>query len=248
MTEAIKKVGAVTGSARGIGRAIAEKLAGEGVDIAILDVNEEGAQTTATEIAEKYGVRTWAKYLDVSDSATVNAVFKECETALGPVSILVNNAGVTRDGLFLRMKDDQWNTVIGIHLNGTAFCSRAVVRGMIKRRYGRIVNISSIVGLRGQAGQANYAAAKAGIIGFTKALAHETASRGITVNAIAPGYIATEMTAQLKQEVLEAIVKMIPMNKQGSVDDIANTVRFLVSDDASYITGVTLSVDGGMAM
>ena len=248
MEEQAKKIAAVTGSARGIGRAIAEKLAGEGVDVAILDVNVEGAQATAAEIAAKYGVRTWSQRLDVSDSEAVNAVFKECEEQLGTVNILVNNAGVTRDGLFLRMKDDQWNTVIAIHLNGTAFCTRAALRGMVKQRYGRIINISSIIGLRGQAGQANYAAAKAGIIGFTKAIAHETASRGITVNAIAPGYIATEMTAQLKPEILEQFIKMIPMGRQGSVDDIANTVRFLASDDAAYITGVTLSVDGGMAM
>ena len=248
MTDDHKKVAVVTGSAQGIGKSIAQALAKDGVDVAILDINVEGAQATADEIAKEFGVKTFAAKLDVSDSEMVKEAFKQTEAALGVVNILVNNAGVTRDALLMRMKDDQWNTVIGIHLNGTAFCSRAVLRGMLKQRYGRIINISSIVGLRGQAGQTNYAAAKSGIIGFSKALAQEVASRGICVNAVAPGYIMTEMTAALPEKTLQEIVSRIPMQREGSVHDISAAVRFLASDGAAYITGTVLPVDGGMNM
>jgi 3-oxoacyl-[acyl-carrier protein] reductase len=248
MSDELKKVGVVTGSAQGIGRAIAEVLAADGVDVAIVDINEEGSQATAKEIAEKYGVKTWAAKLDVSDSAMVQEVFKNCAEELGPINILVNNAGVTRDGLLMRMKDDQWSTVINIHLNGTMYCSRAVLKGMLKQRYGRIVNISSIVGVHGQAGQTNYAAAKAGIIGFSKALGQEVASRNITVNAVAPGYIQTAMTKALPEKVIEAMKEKIPMHREGTVDDISAAVRFLTSDGAAYITGAVLPIDGGLGM
>lgn len=248
MTQQPQKTAAVTGSARGIGRAIAEALAADGASLAILDINEEGAIATAEEIAAKYSVRTWPAKVDVADSEMVVQVFKQLESELGPVNILVNNAGVTRDTLLMRMKDDQWDTVINIHLNGTFYCSRAVIRGMIKQRYGRIINISSIVGLRGQAGQTNYASAKAGIIGFTKALAQELASRSITVNAVAPGYIRTEMTEALPEEVLKSYLERIPLAREGTTDDVAAVVRFLASDDASYITGAIIPVDGGLAM
>ena len=248
MSEELKQVVAVTGSAQGIGKSIAETFAADGSDVAILDINEEGAQATADELAGKYSVKTWAAKLDVSDSEVVKDVFKQLEQELGPITVLVNNAGVTRDTLLMRMKDAQWDTVIKIHLNGTFYCSRAVARGMLKRRYGRIINMASIVGLRGQAGQTNYAAAKAGIIGFTKALAQELATRGITVNAIAPGFIQTAMTDALPEDVLNAIIENIPMRRKGSVDDVASVVSFLAGESAGYITGVTIPVDGGLAM
>lgn len=248
MNEQIKKVAAVTGSARGIGRAIAEELAREGIDVAILDVNEEGAKETAERIAAEYSVRTWSAKQDVSDNEEVVRVFKDLEKELGPINILVNNAGVTRDTLMMRMKDDQWSTVIDIHLNGTFHCSRAVLRSMMKQRWGRIINISSIVGVHGQAGQTNYASAKAGIIGMTKALAQEVASRNITVNALAPGFIQTEMTAALPEEVLKSFIDQIPMGRDGCSKEVAAAVRFLASEDASYITGIVLPVDGGMGM
>ncbi|HIJ64671.1 MAG TPA: 3-oxoacyl-[acyl-carrier-protein] reductase [Candidatus Hydrogenedentes bacterium] len=246
MTEKGERVAAVTGSARGIGRAIAEGLAEDGMHVAILDVNGEGAEDAAGQIAEKYSVRSWAGQLDVSDQGAVTEVFKRIEAELGPVNVLVNNAGVARDNLLMRMKKEEWDTVLDIHLNGTFHCSQAVIRGMIKQRYGRIINMSSIVGVHGQAGQCNYASAKAGIIGFTKALAQEVASRNITVNAVAPGYIKTAMTEALPEEVLKAFVERIPMRREGAVDDVANAVRFLASDNAAYITGAVLSVDGGM--
>ena len=246
MTEQPQKIAAVTGSARGIGRGIAEALAADGVHVAILDINEEGAKETARHIAEKHGVRTWAGKLDVSDHDAVAQVFNRIEDELGTINILVNNAGVARDNLLLRMKKEEWDTVISIHLNGTFSCSQAVIRGMVKQRYGRIINISSIVGLHGQAGQTNYASAKAGIIGFTKALAQELASRNITVNAVAPGYIRTDMTAALPEDVLKAFIERVPMRRDGTVEEVAQVVRFLASDGASYVTAAVIPVDGGM--
>ena len=248
MTDQLNQVVAVTGSAQGIGKSIAEAFAAEGASVAILDINEEGAHATASELADKYSVKTWAAKLDVSDSEVVTDVFKRLEKELGAVTVLINNAGVTRDTLLMRMKDEQWDTVIKIHLNGTFYCSRAVTRSMLKQRYGRIINMASIVGLRGQAGQANYAAAKAGIIGFTKALAQELATRGVTVNAIAPGFIQTAMTDALPEDVLNAIIESVPMRRKGSVEDVASAVSFLASQSAGYITGVTIPVDGGLAM
>ena len=246
MTDQSKKIAAVTGSAQGIGRAIAEALAEDGADVAILDINAEGAKEAAGAIAEGLAVRTCSHALDVSDPEAVSEVFKRIGADLGPVNILVNNAGVARDNLLMRMKREEWDTVLRIHLNGTFYCSQAVVRGMIKQRYGRIVNMSSIVGVHGQAGQCNYASAKAGIIGFTKALAQEVASRNITVNAVAPGYIKTAMTDALPDEVLKAFIERVPMRREGTVQDVANAVRFLASDRAAYVTGTVLSVDGGM--
>jgi len=248
MTDGIEKIAAVTGSAQGIGRCIAERLAHDGAAVAILDINDDGARQTAAEIAEKYNVKTWAAKLDVSDREMVENVFKQCEENLGAVNILVNNAGVTRDNLLMRMKPEEWSIVLNIHLNGTCYCSQAVVRNMIKQRWGRIINISSIVGLRGQAGQTNYAAAKSGIIGFTKALAQEVATRNITVNAVAPGFIKTAMTDALPEKTLEAMRERIPMHREGLVDDVAHAVAFYASENANYITGTTLSVDGGLAM
>ncbi len=248
MSEQPKKVAAITGSARGIGCSIAEALAADGVNVAILDINDEGAKETADRIAADYNVETCAAHLNVADNAEVVEVFKQIAKDLGPVNILINNAGVTRDNLLMRMKDEEWATVIGIHLNGTFFCSRAAIRDMIKQRYGRIVNMSSVVGVHGQAGQANYASAKAGIIGLTKALAQEVASRNITVNAIAPGYIKTAMTEALSDEVVKGYMERIPMRRHGSVDEVAAVVRFLTSDVAGYITGAVVPVDGGLGM
>ena len=244
MSEFEAKVVLVTGAARGIGYACAQMFVENGAKVAICDLFEE----TVTESAEKLGGGTKGYACDITDSEAVKALIKNVEEDMGPIAVLLNNAGITRDNLMMRIKDPDWHSVINTNLNGAFFCSRAVVRGMLKRRYGRIINVSSIVGVHGQAGQANYAASKAGIIGLTKALAHEVASRSVTVNAIAPGYIATEMTDALKEDVRNAIVDRIPMKRQGTAQEVANVVRFLASDLASYVTGAVVPIDGGMGM
>ncbi len=244
MSEFDGKVALVTGGARGIGYAIAERFVRGGARVAICDLVEDDV----TAAAEKLGGGTRGYQANITEPDTIKAMIKAIGADLGPVAILVNNAGITRDTLSMRMKDDQWRAVIETNLTGTFFCCRAVERDMIKQRYGRIVNISSIVGRRGQAGQANYAAAKAGVIGMTKALAHELASRNITVNAVCPGYIETAMTDALPEEVRNAIVERIPMARRGTSEEVANAVAFLASDAASYTTGSILAVDGGMAM
>jgi 3-oxoacyl-[acyl-carrier protein] reductase len=184
----------------------------------------------------------------VGDSEAVAAMVKEVEAAFGPVAVLVNNAGITRDGLLMRMKDADWDAVLQTNLAGTFYFCRACARGMLKQRRGRIINMSSVIGVHGQAGQANYAAAKAGLIGFTKSLAQELGSRGVTANVVAPGYIATDMTAVMTDEQTAAIVDRVPLGRTGTVEDIAGTVRFLASDAAGYITGAVIAVDGGLGM
>ena len=242
------KTAIVTGSARGIGKAIATKLAGDGYNIIIIDACPiENSEETAAEIA-KLGVKTKAYKCNVTDSEEVNKVVEEVNAEFGSVDVLVNNAGITRDGLFVRMKEEDFDLVIAVNLKGTYNFTRAVAPVMMKQRSGRIVSISSIVGIQGNAGQANYSASKAGVIGLTKSVARELASRGVTANAIAPGYVETPMTAVLSDKVKEAMLEAIPMKRYGQPEDIANCVSFLVSDSASYITGQVISVDGGMHM
>jgi 3-oxoacyl-[acyl-carrier protein] reductase len=234
----------VTGGTRGIGRACAARFAELGAHVAICGRSQEAAEKAAAELGPN--VKGYA--CDIASAASVDALVERVTEELGTIQVLVNNAGITRDGLLMRMKDDQWNEVIQTNLNGAFYACRAAAKSMLKARYGRIINISSVVGLRGQAGQTNYAAAKAGMIGFTKAYAQEVASRNITVNVVAPGYIATDMTAELGEKATAAITEQIPMKRVGSPEDIAFAVAFLASPEAGYITGTTLSVDGGIGM
>lgn len=242
------KAALVTGASRGIGRAIAIDLAKNGADIAInFSGNEEKANEVVKEI-EALGRRAFSIRANVASSDEVNEMIKEVIERFGRLDILVNNAGITRDNLILRMKESEWDDVININLKGVFNCIKAVARQMMKQRAGRIINISSIVGIAGNAGQANYVASKAGIIGLTKTAAKELASRNITVNAIAPGFIATDMTDELDDHLKEEMLKQIPLSRFGKPEDIANIVAFLASDKASYITGQTICVDGGMVM
>jgi 3-oxoacyl-[acyl-carrier protein] reductase len=242
------KVALVTGSARGIGRAIAETLASRGASVIIADLRTELAAVTAQEIAASTGQRTLAIAVDVVDSASVKVMVDRALAEFGRLDILVNNAGVTRDNLIMRMEEADWDLVLNINLKGAFNCSKAVVRTMMKQHYGRIVNIASVSGLAGQAGQANYSASKAGLIGMTKALARELGSRQITVNAVAPGFVPTDLTKDLPAELKDGMMKMIPLGRWGTVQEIAAAVAFLASDEAAYITGHILSVDGGMVM
>jgi 3-oxoacyl-[acyl-carrier protein] reductase len=242
------KVALVTGSARGIGRAIAETLASRGASLVIADLRAELAAATAQEIAASTGQRTLAVAVDVVNSDSVKAMIDRVLAEFGHLDILVNNAGITRDNLIMRMEEADWDLVLDINLKGAFICSKAVVRTMMKQRYGRIVNIASVSGLAGQAGQANYSASKAGLVGMTKALARELGSRQITVNAVAPGFIPTDLTKDLPAALKDASLKMIPLGRWGSPQEIAAAVAFLASDEAAYITGHVLSVDGGMVM
>lgn len=241
------QVALITGSARGIGKAIAEGLAHYGVDVVIADVNLDEALNTSREIAN-LGVRSQAFRLDVSRSEEVKNVFEEIQKNFGRLDILVNNAGITRDGLLLRMKEEDWDSVININLKGAFLCSKEAVRMMSKQRYGRIVNIASVVAFMGNPGQVNYSASKAGIVGLTKTIAKEYASRGITANAVAPGFIMTAMTEALPEEVKEQMKRAIPMARFGTVEDVAKAVIFLSSPESGYITGQVIHVNGGMYM
>ena len=242
------KVAVVTGASRGIGRAIAEVLAKQGADVVCGDRLEKQAEVTAAEVAEMSGRHTSGCLVDVSDYKSAQDFIACALENFGKVDILVNNAGITRDNLLLRIDESDWDDVLTVNLKGSYNCCKAVVRPMMKQRYGRIVNITSVVGLSGNAGQTNYAASKAGLIGFTKSLAKELGSRNITVNAVAPGYITTALTDVLSEEYRAAAIKATPMGRLGSPEDVAHAVAFLVSDQASYITGQVLSVDGGMVM
>lgn len=242
------KTALVTGGSRGIGRAIALALAIEGANVIInYTSNEESAAKVVEEI-ESLNVKAVAVKANVSNVEEINKMMDKIEETFGGVDILVNNAGVTRDNLFIRMKEEDWDQVMDINLKGVFLCSKAVVRKMIKQKYGRIINLSSVVGVVGNPGQANYCASKAGVIGFTKSLAKEIAVKNITVNAIAPGFIETDMTKVLPENVKESMLEVIPMKKYGKPEDIANLVVFLSSEDANYITGQVINVDGGMAM
>jgi len=242
------KVAVVTGAARGIGKAIADTLARSGADVVVVDIQADLAEITAGEIATGTGRRMIALKVDVTDRESVGHMVDHTIEEFGRLDILVNNAGITRDSLIMRMKEEDWDQVLDINLKGAFNCSQAVVRQMMKQHYGRIVNISSVSGVSGQAGQTNYSSSKAGLIGFTKALAKEVGSRNITVNAVAPGFIETELTADLPREIRDMSMKLTPVGRFGTPQDIANAVAFLVSDEASFITGVTLQVDGGMLM
>jgi len=242
------KTAIVTGGSRGIGRAIAEALAARGADVAIADIQFELAQATAQEIAAESGQQVIPVEINVASLEQARAMVKTVLDTFGKVDILVNNAGITRDDLLMRMKEADWDDVININLKGAWNCSKAVIRSMMKKRYGKIINISSVSGQAGQAGQTNYSASKAGLIGLTKAMAREVASRGINVNAVAPGFIPTVLTNDLPDELKDAILSATPMGRMGTPQEIANAVAFLASDDASYITGQVLGVDGGMVM
>ncbi|MHB9129786.1 MAG: 3-oxoacyl-[acyl-carrier-protein] reductase [Armatimonadota bacterium] len=243
------QVALVTGSRRGLGKAIAMRLAEAGADIVINDIvpGQEEAEATAAEI-RAMGRRAIAICGDVSKSEDATALIEQAWTEMGKVDILVNNAGITRDNLLIRMSDEEWQSVININLSGSFYCTRAAAKRMMKARYGRIINIASVIGLMGNAGQANYAASKAGIIGMTKANAKELAPRNITVNAIAPGFIVSAMTDKLSDEVKAEYIKVIPLARLGTADDVANAVVLYASPLAAYTTGHVLNVDGGMVM
>ena len=242
------QVAVVTGAGRGIGHAIAVRLAKEGARVASVSRTEANAQKTADEINAARADAAKAYAVDVADQAAVQKAAEQIFADFGRVDILVNNAGVTRDGLSMRMSMEDWDTVLNTNLKGAFNFIQALMRPMIKQRSGRIINISSIAGLIGNAGQANYAASKAGLIGLTKTLARELASRGITVNAVAPGLIETDMTTVLSEEIRQNILKNVPLGKLGEPEDIAGAVAYLASAEAKYITGQVLTVDGGMVM
>ena len=242
------KCAIVTGGSRGIGRAIVETLAQRGARVIIADRQDELAAATAAEVAAATGRDISALHVDVADHASARDLAEKALARLGRLDILVNNAGITRDTLLLRMDEADWDQVVDINLKGAFNCSKAVLRQMMKQRSGRIVNIASVSGIAGQAGQANYSASKAGLIGFTKALAREVGSRGITVNAVAPGFVPTALTVDLPADLKEASLKGIPLGRWGTPQEIAYAVAFLASDEAAYITGHVLSVDGGMVM
>ena len=242
------RIALVTGASRGIGRAVALALAAEGADVA---VNYAGSEKAAQEVAEAIramGRRALVVQADVSDAEAVQKMVAAVTSEFGRIDILVNNAGITRDGLLMRMKDEDWEAVLKTNLTGVYNCTKAVAKGMMKQRYGRIINMTSVVGVTGNAGQANYAAAKAGVIGLTKSTAKELGSRAITANAIAPGFIESDMTAGLPEKNKQEMAAAIPLGKFGQPADVAQAVVFLASDWASYITGQTLHVDGGMVM
>jgi 3-oxoacyl-[acyl-carrier protein] reductase len=242
------KAALVTGASRGIGREVALELAREGANVAI---NYAGSEAKAAEVAEEIkamGREAIIIQADVSNPEAVDAMVKETIEVFGKLDILVNNAGITKDNLLMRMKESDWDDVININLKGVFLCTKAVTRQMMKQRSGRIINISSIVGVSGNAGQANYVAAKAGVIGLTKTTAKELATRGITVNAVAPGFITTDMTDKLNDDTKAEMLKQIPLGKLGEPGDVAKTVAFLASEDSRYMTGQTLHVDGGMVM
>lgn len=236
------RVAFITGSTRGIGRAIAESLYAAGASVAVVGRSREVAEGVAAELGDRAG----GFACDVGQPDTIRAALAEADAALGPIDILVNNAGLTRDNILLRMSQDDWDTVMAANLSGAFVATQAVLKGMMKRRSGRIINLSSVVGLTGNKGQANYAASKAGLIGFTKSVAKEYAGRGILANCVAPGFIATDMTATLPEAARTALLESIPLGRLGAPADIAGAVLFLASDLGTYITGQVLVVDGGM--
>jgi 3-oxoacyl-[acyl-carrier protein] reductase len=241
------KVALITGGAQGIGKVICERFASQGADIAVCDMNKELSDTVAASLSAQ-GVKAESFLMNVADEDSVAEGIKKVLEEFGKIDILVNNAGITRDNLMMRMKKADWDAVISVNLTGTYNVSKAVIRHMMKARSGSIINVSSVVGVTGNAGQANYSASKAGVIGLTKTMAREFASRNITVNALAPGYIKTEMTGILSDEAKNAFMEKIPLKREGTPEDVARAAEFFASDDASYITGQVLCVDGGMVM
>jgi 3-oxoacyl-[acyl-carrier protein] reductase len=247
MSQLRNQVAVVTGAGRGIGKAIALKFAAAGADIVCVSRTAENSESAAAEV-RALGRKAWAYAVDVSDSASVTGASEKILADAGKVDILVNNAGVTRDGLLMRMSEADWDTVLDTNLKGAFLFTKAFSRSFLKQRSGRIINVASVIGLIGNAGQANYAASKAALIGFTKSIAREFASRGITVNALAPGFIETDMTGGLSEEVRSGILKQVPLGAFGKVEDISNAALFLAGPDSRYITGQVLTVDGGMVM
>ena len=239
------QVAVVTGGARGIGKAIADALARKGVNLVIADISLEQAKDTAAEL-EKLGGKAMPVKLDVSKADEVTKIFEDISKEFGKINILINNAGITRDGLIMRMKEEDWDTVININLKSVFLCSKEAIKVMAKQRYGRIINIASVVAFMGNPGQANYSASKAGIVGLTKTTAKEYASRGITANAVAPGFITTAMTDALPENVKDEMKRAIPLGRFGTTEDVANAVVFLASPEAGYITGQVIHVNGGM--
>jgi 3-oxoacyl-[acyl-carrier protein] reductase len=247
MSQLANQIAVVTGAGRGIGRAIALKFAAEGAGVVCVSRTQENSEKVANEIVA-LGRKAWAFAVDVSDSNAVTGAAEKILADCGKVDILVNNAGVTRDGLLMRMSDADWDEVLDTNLKGAFLVMKAFTRAFVKQRSGRIINVASIIGLVGNAGQANYAASKAGLIGFTQSVARELGSRGITANALAPGFIETDMTAALSAEMKAELLKKIPLNSLGQPDDVANAALFLAGPGARYITGQVLTVDGGMVM
>ncbi len=238
------KVALITGSTRGIGKAIAVAFAKEGATVVITGRNKETAEIVAENIRNEFGVEAYGFQLDLSGD--IKNVWKDIEKTVGKVDILVNNAGITKDTLFIRMKEKDWEDVLNVNLTGTFKITQLAVKGMIKKKWGRIINITSVVGFTGNVGQVNYSTTKAGLVGFTKSLAKELAPRNITVNAVAPGFIETDMTGVLPTDIKETYLKQIPLGRFGQPEDVANVVLFLASEKASYITGETIHVNGGM--
>ena len=247
MSQLANQIAVVTGAGRGIGRAIALKFASEGADVVCVSRTAENSEKVANEI-RSLGRKSWAYSVDVADSAAVAATGEKILSDTGRIDILVNNAGVTRDGLLMRMADADWDVVLNTNLKGAFSFTKAFTRALVKQRSGRIINVASVIGLIGNAGQCNYSASKAGLIGFTKSIARELGSRGITVNALAPGFIETDMTADLNEELRAELLKKIPLNSFGQAEDIACAALYLASPAARYITGQVLTVDGGMVM
>ena len=242
------KCALVTGGSRGIGRAVCLELARQGARVAVNYAGNAAAAEETVKACQDLGAEAFAIQADVADAAACDAMVKEVLSRFGRVDILVNNAGVTRDGLMLTMKESDWDTVLDTNLKGAFQCMKAVYRPMMKQKYGRVVNLSSIVGVRGNAGQANYAASKAGLIGLTKSMAKELAARNVTVNAVAPGFLDTDMTAALPEKAREAMLASIPMGRLGQAEDVARAVAFFAGDESAYVTGQVLCVDGGMAV
>jgi len=236
----------ITGSSRGIGRTTAEEFAKRGVNIIIVDINGGNAETVAEEIKSRYGVETLGIKADISKSDDVKRLFDEAVKKFSKIEILVNNAGITRDNLLIRMKDEEWDAVLNINLKGAFLCSREAVKIMSKIKYGRIINLASVVAFMGNPGQVNYSASKAGLVALTRTVAKEYASRGITVNAVAPGFIQTAMTEQLPEKVKEEMLRMIPLGRFGTTEDVANAIIFLALPESGYITGQVIHVNGGM--
>src|SRR6478736_4409671 len=247
MSQLANQIAVVTGAGRGIGRAIALKFATEGADVVVVSRTQENSEKVAAEI-RALGRKAWACAVDVADSAAVAAAADKILADCGKVDILVNNAGVTRDGLLMRMSDADWDVVLNTNLKGAFNFTKAFFRSFAKQRSGRIINISSVIGLIGNAGQCNYAASKAGLIGFTQSAARELAGRGVTVNAIAPGFIETDMTSELKPELRDGVLKQIPLGTFGQAEDIAGGALYLASAAGRYVTGKVLTIDGGMVM